>query len=294
MIDPALWKVPLRAGQAWAKDRCTTYAAALAYYAAFALAPILVIAVAVAGLVFGQAAVEGRVVAELGELLGAQGAALVQRLLAASYESGSGFVAGAVALFSVALGASALFMEMGAAFERIFRARRTYKTFWLGMVLQRLRALTVIVGVGFLLMVSLIASAAIVVVGQYLTQGIASLLWVAWVLQAVIALLMQAGLFAIIYKVLAPIPLRLKTVFGGAMVTAMLFEVGKWGIGLYLGRASVSTTFGAAGSLAVILVWVYYVSMILLYGAEVTRQLHRVHELRHRQAQRLGEAARAA
>jgi membrane protein len=268
--------VPFRAGHKWINDRCTTYAAALAYYSAFSLAPILIIAVSVAGLIFGEQAASGRIVGELESLIGAEGAALIQRMISASANSGEGWVATLIGTGAMLLGATGLFMQMGHAFEAVFGRAAHQRSAWVNVLMGRLRGLTVIIGVGFLLMVSLVASAAILAIGEYATRGMEALLWLASLLQMAITIALQTSMIAMIYKVLVPIRLSRRALLTGALFTAVLFEVGKWGVGVYMGRSGIGSTFGAAGSLAVILVWVYYVSLIMLYGAEITFQLHRL------------------
>jgi len=268
--------VPFRAGRKWISDRCTTYAAALAYYSAFSLAPILVIAVSVAGLIFGEQAASGRIVGELESLIGAEGAALIQRMITASANSGEGWVATLIGTGAMLLGATGLFMQMSNAFEAVFGRDTHQRSAWVNVLMGRLRGLTVIIGVGFLLMVSLVASAAILAIGEYATRGMEALLWLASLLQMGITVALQTSMIAMIYKVLVPIRLSHRALLTGALFTAVLFEVGKWVVGVYMGRSGIGNTFGAAGSLAVILVWVYYVSLIMLYGAEITYQLNRI------------------
>ncbi|MCB1957770.1 MAG: YihY/virulence factor BrkB family protein [Rhodocyclaceae bacterium] len=274
--------VPYRAARKWAADRCTTYAAALAYYSAFSLAPVLVIAVSIAGLFFGADAVSGKLVTELEGLIGAEGAALIDRMIAASYQSGSGGMAAAVSFVIVLLGATGLFLQLGHAFEAVFGSRSARRSAWQAQLLGRLRGLAVIIGVGFLLMVSLVASAAILAISDFATERLAPFLWIASLLQVGITLVLQTSMIAMIYKVLVPGRLQRRALAFGAVATAILFEVGKWGIGVYLGRSHTAETFGAAGSLAVILVWVYYVALIMLYGAELTYQLNRIGRVRGR------------
>jgi len=274
--------VPIRAILKTLADRCTTYAAALAYYSAFSLAPILVIAVSVAGLFFGAEAASGRIVGELQSLIGEEGAALVQRLIAASAASGDGLVATLISTGAMLLGATGLFMQMGHGFEAVFGRSKHSRAAWVVVLMARLKGLTVVFGIGFLLMVSLVASAAIVAVGEYTTRGMTALLWLASALQLAITIGLQTIMIAILFRVLIPRRPTKKSLMAGALVTAVLFEVGKWGVGLYMGRAGLHSTFGAAGSLAVILVWVYYVSLILLYGAEITYQINRLDGLNGR------------
>lgn len=267
-------RVPIDAGKAWVDHRCSSLGAALAYYGAFSLAPILVIAVSLSGLVFGREAVEGRVLGQLAGLLGADGASVLQRMIQASYLSGKSVQAALIGTLGILIGATAMVSELGAAFERIFSTERRYRNALIAFLLQRLRGLSVVIGLGFLLIVSLVASTAIVAASQYLTGWFASWVKLATALQSVLSIAFLSALFALMFRLLAPLRLSRQTLFGGALVTALLFEIGKWGVGLYLGAGALGSTFGAAGSFAVLLVWVYYVSLIVLYGAEITFQLH--------------------
>ena len=283
--------VPYRAGKSWVAHHLTTHAAALAYYAVFALSPILVIAVSMSALVFGQDAVEGRIVAQMDSLLGHEGASLVQRLVKASYLSGQSGLAALIGIVGMLVGATGLFAEMSVAFERIFNAKREYKHVLAVLFMDRLRGLAIIIAVGFLLIVSLLASAAIVALSEYLTRGFGAWLPVASVFQTLLSFGFMTAMVVVLYRLLIPIRLSRRILLTGAAVSAVLFEVGKWGIGFYLGRGAVANTFGAAGSLAVILVWVYYVSLIMLYGAEITRQLHRLRRVDLRETRRHAKVA---
>ena len=276
--------VPYRAAHKWIGDRCTTYAAALAYYSAFSLAPVLVIAVSVAGLIFGRDAANGRIVGELEALIGSDGASLIERMISASYASGDGILATLIGTAAMLIGATGLFMQLGHAFEAIFGRPKRGRSAWVAQLVARLRGLTVVIGVGFLLMISLVASAAILAFSEYATRGMEALLWLASVLQIAITLFLQSSMIGIIYKVLVPTPLSRRSLMIGAVTTAVLFEFGKWALGVYLGRSSIATTYGAAGSLAMILIWVYYVSLIMLYGAELTFQLNRLERVLARPA----------
>lgn len=268
--------VPIRAGRSWAAHHLTTHGAALAFYAVFALSPILVIAVSISGLVFGRDAVEGRIVLQMESLLGHAGASLVQRLVEASYLSGQGGTAALLGVIGMLAGATGLFVEMSVAFERIFNAKREYRNRLAVLLMDRLRGLAIVIGVGFLLIVSLLASAVIVALGEFLTRGFGP--WLQWasIFQAALSLVFMTALVVLLYRLLIPVTLSRRILLIGAAVSAVLFEIGKWGIGLYLGRSATLSTFGAAGSLAVLLLWVYYVSLIMLYGAEITHQLHRL------------------
>lgn len=254
--------------------RSPSTAASLAYYAAFSLAPSLVIVVSISGMVLGRESVEGQIIRQFESLLGKAGAELLQNMIRASYLSGSGGWAAALGLAGTLVGATALFAELSASFERIFGASRQYRYAWLRLVLDRLKGLGVVVGVGFLLLVSLVASTAIVAVTQryFMLSGAGAL--VLGVSQTVLSLGFLTGLIGLMFQLLSPVRLAARTVFIGAFVTAALFEAGKWALGVYLGQGAIGSVFGAAGALAVMLVWLNYVSMILLFGAEVTHQVH--------------------
>lgn len=280
--------LPVRAGKSWAAHHLTTHGAALAFYAVFALSPILVIAVSISGVVFGRDAVEGRIVVQMESLLGHAGASLVERLVESSYLSGQGGLAALLGVVGMLIGATGLFAELSVAFERIFNAKREYNHMLAVLLMDRLRGLAIVIGVGFLLIVSLLASTLIVALGEFLTRGFGPWLQLAGVFQTLLSLGFMTALVVLLYRLLIPVRLSRRILLTGAAVSAVLFEVGKWGIGLYLGRGAVLSTFGAAGSLAVILLWVYYVSLIMLYGAEITHQLHRLQRAEARRGRGAG------
>lgn len=272
-----LLRLPVRAAQSFSEHKCTSAGAALAYYAAFSLAPVLVIAVSVCALVFGRDAIEGHLVQQINGLVGQQGAELIQEMIKASYLSDKKGLAAAMGIAATLMGATGYFAELSNAFERIFDAPQPYKKAWVALVMVRVRGLAIVLGVGVMLLISLVASAAIVIVNEYLTSWVSIAGWlpVASVLQQALTLTFLTILIGMLFRLLAPCVLPRRTLITGALVTAVLFEIGKWAIGLYLGSGSVGSTFGAAGSLAILLVWVYYVSLVLLYGAEMTLQMHR-------------------
>lgn len=260
---------------AWIDHRNIGTAAALAYYAAFSLAPVLVIAVTLSGVFYGRASVEGHVVAQFQDLLGQSGAELLQKMIQASYLSPSSWQAGLIGLVGILVGATALFGELSAAFGRIFGTQRSYRYAWLGAVMERLKGLTLVVGIGFLLVASLLASAGLVAVGEWVARWSRAEAVLLSLLQAGVSLLMLSVLFGMMLRLMAPVKLRPLTVAAGALTTSVLFELGKWALGLYLGQGVVGSVFGAAGTLAVMLVWLNYVSMVILFGVEITYQLYR-------------------
>ncbi len=220
------------AAEAWLEDDVPQLAAALAYYTAFSLAPLLVIAIAAAGLVFGAEAAEGRIVGQLAGLVGREGGEAIEAMIASARQPRTGILAGLIGVLTLLLGATGVFGQLRAGLNRIWDVpSRAFR--WKSLVTDRLAAFTMVLAIGFLLLVSVVA------------------------------------LFALIYRFVPDARIPWRDVLWGALVAGILFSVGKWGIGAYLGHSTVTSAFGAAGSLVVLLVWVYYSAQILLFGAEV-------------------------
>ena len=255
----------------WSEDKASRLAAALAYYTAFSIAPLLLISIAVAGLVFGREAAQGQVSAQIQGAVGQDAAAMIETSLANSQDTGAGTIAAIVGLATLIWSASNVFSQLQDALNTIWEVAPDPNAGLLGTVKRRFLSMTMVLGIGFLLLVSLALSAAISVIGG-LFEGLLPGGATVWQLVnfglsfAVVTLL-----FAAIYKVLPDVDIAWSDVWIGGAVTALLFSIGKLLIGLYLGYASVGSTFGAAGSLLVFLVWVYYSAQILFFGAEFTQ-----------------------
>jgi membrane protein len=269
----ALTLLGRRAVAAWVDDYAPSMGAAIAFYTLFSMAPLLLIALSVAGMVFGEEAARGELFAQLAELLGPAGAGAVQSLLAGAREPAGGVVATAVGIGTLVVGATAVFNELRDALDRIWRAppdgRRRLKGL-LGIVQGRLLAFGLVVVLGFLLVVSLVASAAVAAITKRWSPEIAGWQPVAWALDAALGLLLVTSLFAVVFKVLPSVRVAWRDVWVGSTVTALLFVAGKLAIGLYIGRSGVASGFGAAGSLIAVLVWVYWSAQVFLLGAEFT------------------------
>ena len=264
------WSLLRQSVQAWLDDDAASKGAALAYYTLFSLAPLLLIVVSVAGLLFGAEAARGEIFGQLQGLLGASGAAAVQQLLESVQQPAEGWWGTAVGLALMLLGATTVFAELQNTLDRIWRApARPDGGLW-QLLRARLLSFGLILGLGFLLMVSLVLSAAVSAAQRWWAPLLPH--WDSWVtlvnLGSTFALVTL--MFAMIYKVMPRVRIEWSDVWVGALVTACLFTVGRLGLGLYLGLGSVSAGFGAAGSLVVGLVWVYYSAQIFLLGAEFT------------------------
>ncbi|WP_284619882.1 YihY/virulence factor BrkB family protein [Aquabacterium humicola] len=257
--------------QAWIDDRAASMGAALSYYTVFSIAPLLLIVIGVAGAVFGADEVRAAVVTQLQGLLGEQVAEAIEALLRNVSQPGEGVLAAAIGSVVLFIGATTAFAELQDDLDRIWRAPERNKPsgVW-GWVRSRLLSFGMVLTIGFLLMVSLLASTAIAGVGDWLGESLSGWQWLAQALNLALSFGLITVMFAAIYRFMPHVDVHWRDVWIGAAVTSLLFTIGKHLIGLYLGKSSVATGFGAAGSLAVLLVWVYYSAQIFLLGAEFT------------------------
>ena len=256
---------------AWVDDYAPSMGAALSYYTLFSIAPLLLIVIAVAAMVFGAEAARGEVFGQLRGLMGDQGAQAVEGLLQAADKPAQGSVATIIGVLVLLLGATTVFGELQNALDRIWRApaRGQGGGLW-NLPRTRLLSFGMILGIAFLLMVSLILSAALSAIGKWWGPAFAGWEIVAHLLDIVLSFGLMTVMFALIYKYIPRVHVKWRDVWIGAAVTALLFAIGKFLIGLYLGKSSIASGFGAAGSLVVLMVWVYYSAQIFLFGAEFT------------------------
>jgi Predicted membrane protein len=270
MTLKSIWILIKAAASSWVDDYAQSMGAALAYYTMFSIAPLLLIVISVAGLVFGVEAARGEIVGQLRGLMGQQGAEAVQGLLESANKPAESVTAALVGGILLLIGATSVFAELQDALDRIWRAPKRHKAGIWSLLRARLLSFGMIISIGFLLMVSLVASAALAAMGKLWGP-----LFVNWgILANLINFLFSFALtttgFAMIYKIMPRVKVDWADVWIGAGVTAVLFTIGKSLIGLYIGRSGVTSGFGAAGSLVVSLVWVYYSAQIFLMGAEFT------------------------
>ncbi len=266
-----LGKLLLRSVQSWSADYAPSMGAALAYYTIFSLAPLLLIVISIAGLAYGEEAARGAIFGQLSGLVGPEGAAAVQGLLKSVNEPSTSIIATVIGLFTLLLGATTVFGELQDALDRIWRAPAVANQsgVW-KLIRRRILAVGMILGIGFLLIVSLVLSAALAALSNWAGPAFAGWEALAHVVNFVVSFVVITALFAMIYKIMPRVQIDWHDVWLGAAVTALLFSIGKFLIGLYLGRSGVASGFGAAGSLVVLLVWIYYSTQIFLLGAEFT------------------------
>jgi membrane protein len=255
---------------AWNEDKAPQLGAALAYYSVFSLSPLLVIAIALAGLIFGQAAAQGQVVDQLKGMVGEPIALALQQILANASDPGGSTSALVVGLVTLLFGASGVFGQLQESLNIIWKVQPKPNRGVRGLVRDRFLSVTMVLGTGFLLVGSLVVTAAL----SALNGSLSSLPGIAYIwhpVNLVVSFGVVTLLFAMIYRFLPDAEVAWRDVWIGAVITSVLFTLGKFLLGWYLVQGSVTSPYGAAGSLVVILLWVYYSSQILLFGAEFTR-----------------------
>jgi membrane protein len=274
-----LWIVSWRSAEAFIDDGALSRGAAIAFYALTSIGPVLLIVVAVAGLFFGEDAARGALMSKLGDAMGPQSAAFLQSAIGSAANPRSGMLATAIGVVSLIVTASGVFGEMQTALNAIWRANPEGTTVT-RLIRARLTSLTLVVTLGFLLLVSLVIGAAIAAVGEMLNTVTPFSQVLLHLLNFVVSLLLLGAIFAAIYKILPDTRLRWRDVVVGALVTALLITIGKMAIGIYIGTSGIASSYGAAGSVLAALLWIYYSAQIFLFGAEFTRAYADVHTAR--------------
>jgi membrane protein len=254
----------------WSKDDALSLGAALAYYTIFSIAPLLVLVIAIVGLVFGRAAAQGQIVAQIQDAIGAAPAQMIEGMIARANQPTSGVVATVVSLATMFFGATGVFGQLQSSLNKIWDVHHKRQGGIRGQLRRRASAFSMILGVGVLLFLSLAASAALSAVHSLLNERFPVLAEVLPFANFAISFGVITALFAMILKMLPDVRIEWRDVWLGAAVTALLFTIGKALIGLYLGRAGVTSVYGAAGSLVLLLLWIYYSSQLLFLGAEFT------------------------
>lgn len=261
----------IHAAKEWVEDKASRLGAALAYYTIFSIAPLLVIAIAVVAFFLGDSAAQGGVSQEISKMVGPKAADVIQTMIAnAGEQKSSGIFATVISVALLLFGASGVVVQLKETLNIIWDVpEKSGGGIW-GFIMTRVLSFAFVLGVGFLLLVSLILSTVLSAAGKYL-DNVVPMAPLMQVINIVVSLGVVTVLFAMIFKFLPDIKLPWKDVWLGAITTAVLFTIGKFVLGLYLGRSSVTSAYGAAGSLVVVLLWVYYSAQILFFGAELTQ-----------------------
>ncbi len=266
-----LWHLIKEAGSDWIHDRAPRLGAALAYYTVFSLVPFLVVVISVIGLVFGQEAAQSAILSQIAELVGHQTAAAIKDMIQRADQPSTGLFATGLAVATLFLGASGVFGQLQDALNTVWGVEpKEGRGVW-GFIKDRFLSFVAVLGTGFLLLVSLILSSALAAFGKWFGELLPLPETVLQLMNFAVSFVIITGLFALIFKVLPDAKVAWRDVWVGAGLTAALFTIGKFALGLYLGKSNVASAYGAAGSLVLVLLWVYYSAQILLYGAEFTQ-----------------------
>lgn len=257
---------------AFNEDNCIKLSASLSYYTIFSIGPLLIIIISLSAMFYGREAVQGRLYGQISGLIGSDAALQIQEIIKKSQHANKSFIGTVIGTVVLVIGATGIFTEIQDSINYIWSLRAKPKRGIIKFFINRLLSFSLIVSLGFLLLVSLVVSALLGLLSDRLTQYFPdTTVYIFYVLNLVIIFVIISVLFAIIFKVLPDGKIKWKDAFIGAGFTAILFMIGKAGIGYYLGKSNLGATYGTAASVIIILTWVYYTSIILYFGAEFTK-----------------------
>jgi membrane protein len=257
--------------EGWWNDRAMSLGASIAFFTVFSLAPMLLAAIAVAGLAFGREAAQGAIVSELGGLIGTNEASALEAMIASANNVGSGIIGTTIGLTTFLLLVTGAVVELQDNLNIVWKAKPPEGSGVLNFLRTRMISLALVLGIGFLLLVSLIIDAGLSAVGAYIEPNFSGATAILRLLNSLVAFAIAVLLFAMIFKLLPNVDITWSDVWTGSLVTGLLFTIGKFLIGYYLGKSNVASSYGAAASIITILLWIYYSSLILLFGAEFTK-----------------------
>jgi len=267
-----IWKVLLASFTGFNNDNGLKLSASLAYYTVFSLAPLLILITSIVSLVFGKDAMDNKIYPQIVEYVGSKAAIQIQDMIKSLQLSGKTGVAVVSGVITLIIGATSMFLEIQDSLNTIWRVKAKPKRGWVKMLQNRFLSFSLIISLGFLLLVSLVLNIAVLAISHQLEKFLPGLtVWIFNAINVALAFLVIATLFAIIFKFLPDVDIKWSDVRSGAVFTAILFMVGKYLIGLYIEFTAQGSTYGAAGSIIVILVWIYYTAAILYIGAEFTQ-----------------------
>ena len=271
MTAKEVWQMAKEVYRQWQDDEPFQLAAALAYYTVFSLAPLLLIAIAIAGLFFGREAAQGQVFEAIQDLIGGEGARAIQEMIKNTGSANSGFWVAVLGIVLLLIGAGGVVGQLQASLNKVWGVKPNSNNGWLHIIRERLFSYALVLGIGFLLLVSLIVTAIVSAASRFIS-GFLPAVVVLWpLIDIFVSIGFTTVLFALIYKLLPDAYVSWKDVWVGALITSLLFSLGKLAIGIYLGQSSISSSYGAAGSVVTILLWVYYSALIFFFGAELTQ-----------------------
>ena len=257
----------------WNDDEPFDLSASVAYYAIFSLPALLMIIVTIAGLAFGKEAVQGKITEQIAGMIGKNSASDIQALIANAYKSDTSLISTIVGIVTLILGSTGVFLQLQKSLNRIWDVKPDpSKSGIKKLILDRATSLGVILAIGFMLLISLVVTTALSAISSWISTRVPEIfLTIFYIVNFLVAFSIVSLLFALIYKVLPDVKIEWKSVWIGATVTALLFEIGRFALGLYFGKSDPGSTYGAAGSVILLMLWVNYSCLILLFGAEFTK-----------------------
>ena len=260
------------------EDDILKYSASLAYYTIFSLAPMLIVIISLSSILFAREAMQGHIYAQIKDLVGAEAAIQIQDIIKNIHITGQSFFASVISVIILLVGATGIFGEVQDSLNKIWGLKvKTRKTWW-KLILNRLLSFSLIVSIGFIMMVSLLLNALISAFGNYLGRYFSNFsVTFIQITDNVLIFIATTFLFGLMFKILPDAKIKWKDVLIGGLITSFFFTLGKWGIGYYLGHSNLATIYGAAGSVIIIMVWVYYSAVILYLGAEFTKVYAKLH-----------------
>jgi membrane protein len=273
-----IWRYLKQVFSEFAEDNILKFSASLAYYTIFSLAPMLMVIISLSGLLFGQEAMQGHIYSQIKNMVGADAALQIQDIIKNIHVSGKSFFASVVSVIILLVGATSIFGEIQDSLNKIWGLKIKTKKTWWKLILNRILSFSLIVSIGFIMMVSLLLNALISAFGNYIGKYLNNFSVV--FIEAtnnILTLFATTFLFALMFKILPDAKIKWRDVIFGGLITSFFFTLGKWGIGYYLGQSNLATVYGAAGSVIIILVWVYYSAVILYLGAEFTKVYAKMH-----------------
>ncbi len=260
------------------EDNILKYSASLAYYTVFSLAPVLIVIISICGVLFGKEAIRGQIYSQIKGLVGNDAAVQIQDTIKNIHLTGHNVFATMVSIVVLLIGATGIFGEVQDSLNRIWGLRVKTKKTWWKLILNRLLSFSLIISIGFVMMVSLLLNAIVSAFGHFLARYFSEFSVVlVQITDSVLTFVITTFLFSLMFKVLPDAKIKWKDVLVGGLITSVFFTLGKLGIGYYLGKSNIASVYGAAGSIMIIMVWVYYSSMILYLGAEFTKVYAKVH-----------------
>lgn len=266
-----IWQLLKETFTEWNEDQASRLAASLAYYTIFSIAPLLIIVIAVAGSIFGEEAARGEIVNQIQGLVGRDGAEFIELAIKNAHQPQAGTMATIISIFLLLLGATGVFAELQTSLNLIWEIPPQAGNGIINIIRQRFLSFAMVLGIGFLLLVTLVISAALTAITSYFGHILAGIDMIWQFINFIFSFIITTLLFGLIFKILPDAKVAWSDVFIGAVMTALLFSIGKFVLGQYLGNSSFASAYGAAGSLVVILAWVYYAAQILFFGAEFTQ-----------------------